>query len=251
MKSTPTPATHTGYTSEEITTTFGPTGGFKYEVTIPAGTKCRKLDGGHDPWVVADLSFMGHSNSFMRSDADIYGIRVKENNLANIRPITDRTPVDATYYAVISAKHDGHMGPDEEAKLRRAGIELSDYDNQDKVFYARLSPEARLMAKELASDFTIAVYPRFTPEADWCGNPADMPASELKAELAFHQFWMHSDSNDGRLTAGSSAELDLRSDFIEEIETRLQELATANQVKAPAAEAHQPSASTAVDAPGL
>lgn len=83
MKSTPTPHTHTGQTTEEITTAVGPS---KYSVTVPAGTRCRKLDGGSDPWVVADLSFIADKRGILYSDADIYGIRIPEEKITNIQP---------------------------------------------------------------------------------------------------------------------------------------------------------------------
>lgn len=87
MKSTPTPHVATGVTSEEMKVTFGPTGGPKYEVTVPAGTRCKKLDGGSEPWVVDDLSFIEDKRSIMYSDADIYGIRIPENKLTDIKPV--------------------------------------------------------------------------------------------------------------------------------------------------------------------
>lgn len=221
MKSTPTPWTHTGYTSEDITTEFGPTGGFKYTVTVPAGTRCHKLNGGSDPWVVDDLSFMGHSNGFMRHDADHYGIRVKEELLACIRPASERTPVDPTFYGLITSKSTHGMEDGDAAKLRRAGIEISEYNHKEGLYYARLSPEAREMAKDLANEFQIAVFPRFATDDEWLRNAKELPQPELKAELIFHKFWVYSDENDGRLTANSSAELDLRSEEIETIEKRL------------------------------
>lgn len=87
MKSRPTPHVATGVTSEELQVTFGSAGGFKYDVTVPAGTRCKKLDGGSEPWVVDDLSFIEDKRSIMYSDADIYGIRVPENKLTDIKPV--------------------------------------------------------------------------------------------------------------------------------------------------------------------
>jgi hypothetical protein len=81
MKSTPTPHTHIGITTEVISTTVGPS---NYPVTVPAGTKCRKLVGGSDPWVVSDLSFIEDKRGIMYSDADIYGIRIPEDKLSDI-----------------------------------------------------------------------------------------------------------------------------------------------------------------------
>lgn len=92
MKSTPTPHTHTGVTAKELTVQFGPSGGMKYNVTVPAGTPCRKLDGGSDPWVVANLGFIADKHSILYSDADIYGIRIPEVEIANICEIQTRAP---------------------------------------------------------------------------------------------------------------------------------------------------------------
>lgn len=83
MKSTPTPHTHTAVTAEEISTVVGPS---KYQVTVPAGTRCIKLDGGGTSWVVDDLRFIEDKNSILYSDADIYGIRIPEDKLTNIKP---------------------------------------------------------------------------------------------------------------------------------------------------------------------
>lgn len=85
MKSTPTPHVATAVTKEELTVTFGATGCSKYEVTVPAGTRCKKLDGGSSTWVVDDLSFIEDKRSIMYSDADIYGIRISEAMLSNIK----------------------------------------------------------------------------------------------------------------------------------------------------------------------
>lgn len=85
MKSTPTPATHSGVTTEEITTTVGPV---KFSVTVPAGTRCRKLDGGSDPWVVSDLGFISDKGGILYWDADIYGIRIPEDKIQDIKPLT-------------------------------------------------------------------------------------------------------------------------------------------------------------------
>ena len=85
MKSTPTPHVATGITVEALSISFGATGSFQYNVTVPAGTRCKKLDGGSDPWVVDDLSFIEDKRSFMYSDADIYGIRVPEEKITNIQ----------------------------------------------------------------------------------------------------------------------------------------------------------------------
>ncbi|HIH2751420.1 TPA: hypothetical protein ACYLN4_007257 [Burkholderia lata] len=85
MKSTPTPWTHVGVTTEELAVTFGP-GRLKHEVTVPAGTKCRKLEGGDNPWVVSDLTFIADKNGGMYWDADHYGIRISEEKITDIQP---------------------------------------------------------------------------------------------------------------------------------------------------------------------
>ena len=64
MKSTPTPHAHTGVTTKELTVEFGPSGGTKYTVTVPAGTACIKLDGGSSPWVVQDLRFIAEKKDY-------------------------------------------------------------------------------------------------------------------------------------------------------------------------------------------
>lgn len=88
MKRTPTPHVATGVTVEELKVTFAPGGSrFKYDVTVPAGTRCKKLDGGSDPWVVADLRFIEDKHSIMYSDAGIYGIRIPEDKLTDIKPV--------------------------------------------------------------------------------------------------------------------------------------------------------------------
>ncbi|GBG14532.1 DNA-directed RNA polymerase subunit omega [Novimethylophilus kurashikiensis] len=89
MKSTPTPHVATGVTKEELQLTFG-AGRMRYDVTVPAGTRCRKLDGGADPWVVCDLGFIEDKRSILYSDADIYGIRVPEDKITDIKPVAKR-----------------------------------------------------------------------------------------------------------------------------------------------------------------
>lgn len=86
MKSTPTPHVATGITSEELTVTFGATGCTQYTVTVPAGVRCKKLDGGSNPWVVSNLSFIQDKRSLMYSDADIYGIRIPEEKIVDVQP---------------------------------------------------------------------------------------------------------------------------------------------------------------------
>lgn len=85
MKSTPTPHTHTGVTTEEIKTTVGPS---SYEVTVPAGTRCIKLEGGGvGSWVVQDLRFIENKNGILYHDADHYGIRIPEAKITDIKPV--------------------------------------------------------------------------------------------------------------------------------------------------------------------
>jgi hypothetical protein len=91
MKSKPTPHVATGVTTRVMNVTFGAGGShFKHEVQVPAGTRCRKLDGGSDPWVVSDLSFIEDKRGLMYSDADIYGIRIPEDAISDIKPVTTR-----------------------------------------------------------------------------------------------------------------------------------------------------------------
>ena len=78
------PFTHRGVTLEAITTRVGPS---SYEVTVPAGTACVRLDGGHDPWVVNDLRFIKDKGSLLYSDADMCGIHIPESKITDISPI--------------------------------------------------------------------------------------------------------------------------------------------------------------------
>ena len=90
MKHTPTEHTHTGYTAKDLTISFKPSSSaFTHQVSVPAGTACVKLDGGSNPWVVNDLSFIGKEDIGLRSDADIYGIRIQETDLVDIQSIKD------------------------------------------------------------------------------------------------------------------------------------------------------------------
>lgn len=84
MKSTPIPYVETAVTTEEFKTTVGASGSpFQYPVTVPAGTRCKKLDGGSNPWAVDDLSFMDRGDAAYH-DADHRGIRVPESLLSNV-----------------------------------------------------------------------------------------------------------------------------------------------------------------------
>lgn len=92
MKSTPTPHVATGVLAEETEVTFGATGShLQYTVSVPAGTACRKLDGGSDPWVVQDLSFLDRkAMPLMYHDAYYYGIRVPEEKITDIKVVNSR-----------------------------------------------------------------------------------------------------------------------------------------------------------------
>lgn len=81
MKSIATPWTHTAVLRDELRTTCK-----GRDVVVPAGTVCHKLDGGSEPWVVGDLSFIEDKNSILYHDADHYGIVVPENALKDIFP---------------------------------------------------------------------------------------------------------------------------------------------------------------------
>lgn len=87
MKSTPTPWTHTAVTAADFQTNSSGAGRVGYDVTVPAGTLCHKLDGGSATWVVADLSFITDKNSILYHDADHYGIRIPEDRLKDIYPV--------------------------------------------------------------------------------------------------------------------------------------------------------------------
>lgn len=80
-----TPYTHTAVTTQEIVAEVGPSGTPKKQVTVPQGVLCKKLDGGSDPWVVDDLSFLD-PRSIEYHDANHYGIRIDERFLTDITP---------------------------------------------------------------------------------------------------------------------------------------------------------------------
>lgn len=86
MKSTPTPHTKVGKTTQEIRTEIGK-GHFKYPVVIPTGTRCHFLQDSH--WVVADLSWLPRSDGAYH-DADYYGIVVTEDQLTDVREVPKR-----------------------------------------------------------------------------------------------------------------------------------------------------------------
>jgi hypothetical protein len=54
---------------------------------VPEGTLCHKLDGGSQPWVVGDISFIKDKQSLLYFDADHYGIRVPPEELQDIYPV--------------------------------------------------------------------------------------------------------------------------------------------------------------------
>lgn len=87
MKSKLQPYEATGRTIEPLEVTFGASGSIlKYTVTVPANTRCIKLVGGSDPWVVLDLSFIEDQHSLLYREADVQGIRIPEDKLTDIRP---------------------------------------------------------------------------------------------------------------------------------------------------------------------
>ncbi|EKF7417631.1 hypothetical protein EFK68_04095 [Pseudomonas aeruginosa] len=84
MNSVSTPFTHVGQTRTDLTLEFGP-GKLKNQVTVPAGTRVVKLDGGTTPWVVDDLNFIEDKSSMAYHDADHYGIHVSFQDVINVR----------------------------------------------------------------------------------------------------------------------------------------------------------------------
>ena len=88
MTSVRTPHTHTAVTAEEIAVTFKSTAfRFHYDLVVPAGTRCVKLEGGSAPWVIDDLAFISDTKSFLYHDASHHGIPIDENKLTNIAAI--------------------------------------------------------------------------------------------------------------------------------------------------------------------
>ena len=86
MQHEPWCATHSAHTSEELTLVIRfDDSKFQCSVTVPKGTACRKLDGSSDPWIVFDLSFIQDKRTILYSHAKIYGIRIPEEKLENIK----------------------------------------------------------------------------------------------------------------------------------------------------------------------
>ncbi|CAE6822779.1 hypothetical protein R70006_06285 [Paraburkholderia domus] len=90
MKSVKTAHTHTAVTAEELAVTFKVTAStLGYDIVVPAGTRCVKLEagGGQPTWVVDDLSFIADKRSMLFHDAEHYGIRIDETALTNIAAV--------------------------------------------------------------------------------------------------------------------------------------------------------------------
>jgi hypothetical protein len=84
MSSTSARSTHKGVTTEEFATKVGPSA---YEVIVPAGTVCIRLDNEADPWIVSDLRFIQDKGGILYQDADIYGIHVPESKITPIQEV--------------------------------------------------------------------------------------------------------------------------------------------------------------------
>jgi hypothetical protein len=84
MSGTSTRSTHKGVTTDEFATKVGPNA---YEVLVPAGTACIRLDDEADHWIVSDLRFIQDKGGILYQDADIYGIHVPENRITQIQKV--------------------------------------------------------------------------------------------------------------------------------------------------------------------
>lgn len=76
-----TPHTHIAFTKRDVEATVGPN---KYDILVPAGTLCKRLDAGDSPWVVEDLTFIKDNHSILYHDADHHGIRIPESELTDV-----------------------------------------------------------------------------------------------------------------------------------------------------------------------
>lgn len=150
------------------------------------------------------------------------------------RPGQPARTVEPTYYGTISPRA-AHDMRNNEAKLRRAGVEVSKYDFKEGVYYARFSAEAREMAKDLVHEFNIVEFPRYATDDDWLRGAKNVPLPELNAELAYQKFWLHQD--DGNFAAHRSFEQEMRSVEIEAITGRLKQHAAEHAAKFSAASA--------------
>jgi hypothetical protein len=86
MQSTQAPAKASGVTAKKMNVEFGSSGShFKHKVTVPAGTRCIKIDDSSMPWVVDDLSFIEDKQSLLFSEADVFGVRFADKDITDIR----------------------------------------------------------------------------------------------------------------------------------------------------------------------
>lgn len=118
--------------------------------------------------------------------------------------------------------------PEMEEALRQAGAEVSDYDYTARCFYLRASADAEQNLRKFAPEHHIVAFPRSEEIIDnWLPDVSVMAIDQLVTERAYNKFWVYSDQNDGRLSTGSSAELDMRLEQLEEIDQRLKTLQSA------------------------
>lgn len=111
------------------------------------------------------------------------------------------------------------------AHLKSLGVELGDYDYSKNVFYARASEQAIQSLADFAADYSVSMVERIEDENFGGVRALDgLGPKELRAELAYLEYLIHSENNDGRLSSDSSAWLDLWSDDAETIRQRLAQI---------------------------
>jgi hypothetical protein len=95
MQSIKTAAKATGVTAKKMNVKFSACGSrfsFKYNVAVPAGTRCIKIDESALPWAVDDLDFIEDKTSLVFSEADTYGVRLADKDITDVQSVDRVTP---------------------------------------------------------------------------------------------------------------------------------------------------------------
>lgn len=216
-----TPYSHTGYLSRQLKLELGE-GATRFTVILPAATRCHKLAGSTEPWRVNDSTSLIPLHA--RSYAKTYGIRVKDDFVACVRPANVNEPIERVNYGIVTSKATDTSIREQQAMLRRAGIEVSEHDSSCGTFYARFSHEAVIAAEDLADKFNFDFHWRFASDEVLVRDTNDLLNSELRAELVFHKFAVYAYDNDGNPRSEINHTLEERLSEIQKINARLAEL---------------------------
>ena len=104
--------------------------------------------------------------------------------------------------------------------LAAQGVEVGSYDHKKGAFHVRVNAEALEAIKAHSADFPLDQLHQYDDRVDQ-GFPRDLTTvddSYLKGANAFFTYRIRSDENDGRMTAGSSADLDYCMERVKKLE---------------------------------